>query len=125
MCPNIGLITCPAVRHNIHAAIAIGIVMDIHDLQYTVTIDTFKIVSENIQFFSAWFVHFISPEMQKNIDKGGSMMLSLKNTKNANFLFIVDMLKDLLSQELITEKEYDRAKKYYRKLTGADIVLAQ
>lgn len=53
------------------------------------------------------------------------MMLSFKNTKNANFLFIVDMLKNLLSQELITEKEYDRAKKYYRKLTGADIVLAQ
>ena len=33
-------------------------------------------------------------------------MLSNKNTKNANFLFIVDMLKDLLAQELITEKEY-------------------
>ena len=38
-------------------------------------------------------------------------MLSNKNTKNANFLFIVDMLKDLLAQELITEKEYARAKK--------------
>ena len=43
-------------------------------------------------------------------------MLSNKNTKNANFLFIVDMLKDLLTQELITEKEYARAKKYYMKL---------
>ena len=52
-------------------------------------------------------------------------MLSNKNTKNANFLFIVDMLKDLLGQELITEKEYARAKKYYMKLTGADIVLAR
>lgn len=51
-------------------------------------------------------------------------MLSNKNTKNANFLFIVDMLKALLTQELITEKEYARAKKYYMKLTGADIVLA-
>ena len=51
-------------------------------------------------------------------------MLSNKNTKNAIFLFIVDMLKDLLTQELITEKEYARAKKYYMKLTGADIVLA-
>ena len=50
-------------------------------------------------------------------------MLSNKNTKNANFLFIVDMLKDLL-EELITEKEYARAKKYHMKLTGADIVLA-
>ena len=51
-------------------------------------------------------------------------MLSNKNTKNANFLFIVDMLKDLLAQEFITEKEYARTKKYYMKLTGADIVLA-
>ena len=52
-------------------------------------------------------------------------MLSNKNTKNANFLFIADMLKDLLAQELITEKDYARAKKYYMKLTGADIVLAR
>ena len=51
-------------------------------------------------------------------------MLSNKDTKNASFLFIVDMLKDLLTQELITEKEYARAKKYYMKITGADIVLA-
>ena len=56
---------------------------------------------------------------------GGNTMLSNKNTKNANFLFIADMLKDLLAQELITEKEYARAKKYYMKLTGADIVLAR
>ena len=34
-------------------------------------------------------------------------MLSNKNTKNANFLFIVDMLKDLLAQEMITEKGGD------------------
>lgn len=61
---------------------------------------------------------------QNNYDQGGSTVLSNKNTKNANFLFIVDMLKDLLAQELITEKEYARAKKYYMKLTGADIVLA-
>ena len=32
-------------------------------------------------------------------------MLSSKNTKKANFLFTVDMLKNLLAQELITEKE--------------------
>ena len=38
---------------------------------------------------------------------------------------VADMLKDLLAQELITEKEYARAKKYYMKLTGADIVLAR
>ncbi len=51
-------------------------------------------------------------------------MLSYKNTKNANFLFIVAMLKELLAQEVITDKEYARAKKYYLKLTGADIILA-
>ena len=61
---------------------------------------------------------------QNNYDQGGSTVLSTKNTKNVNFLFIVDMLKDLLAQKLITEKEYARAKKYYMKLTGADIVLA-
>ena len=31
-------------------------------------------------------------------------MLSNKNTKNANFLFIADMLKYLLAQELIKDK---------------------
>ena len=61
---------------------------------------------------------------QNNYDQGGSTVLSNKNTKNVNFLFIVDMLKDLLAQKLITEKEYARAKKYHMKLTGADIVLA-
>ena len=48
---------------------------------------------------------------QNNYDQGRSTVLSNKITKNANFLFIVDMLKDLLAQELITEKEYARAKK--------------
>ena len=57
------------------------------------------------------------------IGQGWCIMLSHKNTKNANFLFIVDMLKDLLAQELITDREYARAKKYYMRLTGADIVL--
>ena len=61
---------------------------------------------------------------QNNYDQRGSTVLSNKNTKNVNFLFIVDMLKDLLAQKLITEKEYARANKYYMKLTGADIVLA-
>ena len=70
-------------------------------------------------FFSAYFNRH-----KNNYNQGGSTMLSNKNTKNANFLFIVDMLKDLLAQRLITEKEYARAKKYYMKLTGADIVLA-
>ena len=52
-------------------------------------------------------------------------MLSQKNTKNANYLFIISMLQDLLAKEMISEKEFDRAKKYYMKLTGADIVLVR
>ena len=62
---------------------------------------------------------------QNNYDQGGSTVLSNKNTKNANFLFIVDMLKDLLAQELITEKEYARAKKYYMKLAGKCTITAR
>ena len=49
-------------------------------------------------------------------------MLSHLNTKNANYLFIMSVLKEILSLGSITQKEYLRAKKYYRKLTGADIV---
>lgn len=52
-------------------------------------------------------------------------MLSQKNAKNANYLFIISMLQDLLAKEMISEKEFDRAKKYYMKLTGADIVLVR
>lgn len=51
-------------------------------------------------------------------------MVSHLNTKNANYLFIVSVLKEMLSLDSITQKEYLRAKKYYLKLTGADIVLA-
>ncbi len=51
-------------------------------------------------------------------------MVSHLNTKNANYLFIVSVLKEMLGLGSITQKEYLRAKKYYLKLTGADIVLA-
>lgn len=61
MCPDIGLIAVPAVRHDIRTTIAIGIVMDIHNLQYAATIGTFKIILKNVKFFSARFVHSISP----------------------------------------------------------------
>ena len=52
-------------------------------------------------------------------------MLSCKNTKNANYLYILNALKDLLAQNLITKSEYTRAKSYYRKVTGADIVVVE
>lgn len=51
-------------------------------------------------------------------------MVSHLNTKNANYLFIVSVLNEMLGLGSITQKEYLRAKKYYLKLTGADIVLA-
>ncbi|MDD3227825.1 MAG: hypothetical protein PHE09_01285 [Oscillospiraceae bacterium] len=51
-------------------------------------------------------------------------MLSQKNTKNANYLCIVGILKEMLETGSISAKEYLRAKKYYLKLTGADIILA-
>lgn len=48
-----------------------------------------------------------------------------KNTKqNANFIGIVFVLRSLRDDDLITLKEYNRAKVYYQKLTGADIVIA-
>ncbi len=52
-------------------------------------------------------------------------MLSHRNTKNANFLYIVAVLRELLESGSISQKEYLRAKKYYLKLTGADIVIAE
>ena len=50
-------------------------------------------------------------------------MLSHLNTKNANFLCIVSILKEMLNMGYISPKEYLRAKKYYLKLTGADIIV--
>ena len=51
-------------------------------------------------------------------------MVAEKQTKCANYLRIVSMLRHLLNVGNITEKEYGRAKKYYKQLTGADIVIA-
>ena len=49
-------------------------------------------------------------------------MLSEVQTKSANYLRIIAVLKALRERGYINDKEYARAKKYYRKLTGADIV---
>ena len=48
-------------------------------------------------------------------------MLSEKSRNNVNYIRIVNFLKDLLADGLITVEEYKRAKGYYKKLTGADI----
>ena len=50
-------------------------------------------------------------------------MLAENTTKNANFIRIVTILRSLRDNGSISEQEYIRAKKYYMKLTGADIVL--
>lgn len=50
-------------------------------------------------------------------------MLSEHQNKNANYLRILMTLRALRQSGDITEKEYRRAKKYYRTLTGADIIL--
>ncbi len=50
-------------------------------------------------------------------------MLTETQKKSANFIRIVAALKYLRDTKVITEKEYCRAKKYYRRLTGADIII--
>ena len=46
-------------------------------------------------------------------------------TKSANYLNIISVLQQLKNKGCINEKEYARAKQYYRKLTGADIVIVE
>lgn len=55
---------------------------------------------------------------------GGAAIVTETQAKSANFLRIVSILQKLKAQEKITEKEYLRAKRYYQKLTGADITIA-
>ena len=50
-------------------------------------------------------------------------MRSESVTKSANYLRIVSVLRALLSDGTISRKEYDRAKEYYKKLTGSDLVI--
>ena len=51
-------------------------------------------------------------------------MIAVSQTKSANYLFIVAILKVMRDNDLITLAEYDRAKRYYRKLTGSDLAIA-
>jgi len=51
-------------------------------------------------------------------------MLAENKTKNANYLRVISILKSLRDSGDISWKEYSRAKAYYKKLTGADIVIA-
>lgn len=51
-------------------------------------------------------------------------MKAEKQTKSANFIRIIAILRCLRDQGKISPKEYGRAKNYYKNLTGADIVIA-
>ena len=50
-------------------------------------------------------------------------MLCEKNKNNINYLRIVVILRKLRDCGLITVTEFRRAKDYYEKLTGADMIL--
>lgn len=52
------------------------------------------------------------------------IMVAENRIKNSNYIRIVSVLKNLLKNQIITDKEYDSAKRYYRSLTGADIIIA-
>ena len=49
---------------------------------------------------------------------------AVSQTKSANYLFIVAVLKSMREGGVITQAEYERAKRYYQKLTGSDLVIA-
>lgn len=51
-------------------------------------------------------------------------MLSTNIEKSANYIRIVNILKSMLKAGEINGKEYEKAKKYYIKMTGADIAIA-
>ena len=51
-------------------------------------------------------------------------MIAVSQTKIANYLFIVAVLKSLREGGVLTQAEFERAKRYYQKLTGSDLVIA-
>lgn len=51
-------------------------------------------------------------------------MITMSQTKSANYLFIVAVLKSMREGGVITLTEYERAKRYYQKLIGSDLVIA-
>lgn len=51
-------------------------------------------------------------------------MLAEKTEKNIKFVRIVNVLKSLRNSGGISLKEYNRAKVFYQKMTGADIIIA-
>lgn len=50
-------------------------------------------------------------------------MLTEKQKNGANYIRLVAVLRKLRAEQRISEKEYYRAKTYYQKMTGADVVI--
>ena len=50
-------------------------------------------------------------------------MLTECQTKSANYLRIIAVLQGLRDTNVISEAEYQKAKQYYKRLTGADIIV--
>ena len=51
------------------------------------------------------------------------MMVSENAVKNAGYLQIMTILVSLRKKGIITTEEYHRAREYYYKLTGADVIM--
>lgn len=51
-------------------------------------------------------------------------MIAVSADKSANYLFVVAVLKSMQESGVITLAEYERAKRYYQKLTSSDLVIA-
>ncbi len=51
-------------------------------------------------------------------------MLAERTEKNIKYVRIINVLRSLRNSGGITQKEYNRAKLFYQKMTGADIIIA-
>lgn len=57
----------------------------------------------------------------KNKTFGGSSIVTENAKKSVNFVRILIVLRRLRDDGIITKQEFENAKNYYRKATGADI----
>ena len=51
-------------------------------------------------------------------------MIAVSQAKSGNYLFIVAVRKSMRDGGVITPAEYGRARRYYQKLSGSDLVIA-
>ena len=50
-------------------------------------------------------------------------MIAEKQKQSANYMRILSVLQALRTGGMITEPEFEKAKEYYREITGADIII--